>query len=173
MDIFKSFGIGNTTGRKCGCLDYKQTKLFGCSGMKIVLLTTKIDFGIYYCQLSMNLLYFKTSSSIVKGQWVSSSIFNQSCAVLMIHNSSILKHIVFATSKHQALISPKHRSQRGSYNCLHCSMKLVYYIFTSTPRVVRTHFRTNPRIQVFWENQFFPFCGESKNIFDPRNLTRP
>ena len=52
-----------------------------------------------------------------------------------------------------------HRSQIGSYNCLRCSMKVVYYILTSTPGVVRIHFRANPRIQVFWENQFFSFCG--------------
>ena len=56
-----------------------------------------------------------------------------------------------------------HRSQIGKYNYLNCSMKVVYYIFASTPGVVRTHFRTNPRIQVFWENQFFSFCGAHKN----------
>ena len=42
-----------------------------------------------------------------------------------------------------------HRSQIGRYKYLNCSMKVVYYIFTSTPGVVRTHFWTNPRIQVF------------------------
>ena len=42
-----------------------------------------------------------------------------------------------------------HRSQIGSYNCLRCSMKVVYYIFTSTPEVVRIHFWTNPRTQLF------------------------
>ena len=42
-----------------------------------------------------------------------------------------------------------HRSQIGSYNCLNCTMKVVYYIFTSTPGVVKIHFRANPRIQVF------------------------
>ena len=62
---------------------------------------------------------------------------------------------------------PTHRSQRQSYNNLNCSMKVVYYIFTSTPGVVRIHFRANPRIQVFWENQFFSFCGAPKNIFWP------
>ena len=61
-----------------------------------------------------------------------------------------------------------HRSQRGSYNCLHCSMKVVYYIFTSIPGVVRTHFRTNPRVQFFWENQFLSFCGAPKNFFWPQ-----
>ena len=62
----------------------------------------------------------------------------------------------------------RHRSQIGRYNYLNCSMKVVYYIFTSTPGVVRTHFRTNPRIQVFWENQFFSFCGAPKNFFWPQ-----
>ena len=61
-----------------------------------------------------------------------------------------------------------HRSQIGSYNCLNCYMRVVYYIFTSTPGVVRFHFRTNPRTQVFWENQFFSFCGVPKNIFWPQ-----
>ena len=42
-----------------------------------------------------------------------------------------------------------HRSHIGSYNYLNCSMKVVYYIFTSTPGVVRIHFWANPRIQVF------------------------
>ena len=50
----------------------------------------------------------------------------------------------------------QHRSQIGSYNCLHCSMKVVYYIFTSTPGVVRIHFQTNPRI-VFEKISFFHF----------------
>ena len=55
---------------------------------------------------------------------------------------------------------PSHRSQRGSYNCLHCSMKVVYYIFTSTPGVVRIHFWTNPRTQVFFEKiSFFILWG--------------
>ena len=58
-----------------------------------------------------------------------------------------------------------HRSHIGSYNYLNCSMKVVYYIFTSTPGVVRIHFWANPRIQVFLENQFFSFCGVPKNIF--------
>ena len=40
-----------------------------------------------------------------------------------------------------------HRSQIGMYNYLNCSMKVLYYIFTNTPGVVRTHFQTNPRIQ--------------------------
>ena len=62
----------------------------------------------------------------------------------------------------------KHPSQIGSHNCLNCSMKVVYYIFTSTPGVVRNHFRTNPKTQVFWENQFFSFCGVPKNIFWPQ-----
>ena len=63
-----------------------------------------------------------------------------------------------------------HRSQIGSYNCLNCSMKVVYYVFTSTPGVVRIHFRTNPKIQVFVENQFFSFCGAPKN---PKHLIWP
>ena len=43
----------------------------------------------------------------------------------------------------------------GSFNCLNCSMKVVYYIFTSTPGVVRIHFRTNPRTQIFEKISFF------------------
>ena len=62
----------------------------------------------------------------------------------------------------------QHRSQIGSYNYLNCYMKVVYYIFTSTPGVVRFHFWTNPRTQVFWENQFFSFCGSPKNFFWPK-----
>ena len=42
-----------------------------------------------------------------------------------------------------------HRSQIGIYNCFHCSMKVVHYIFTSTPGVFRIHFWTNPKTQVF------------------------
>ena len=42
-----------------------------------------------------------------------------------------------------------HRSQIGSYKDLNCYMKVVYYIFTSTLRVVRIHFWTNHRTQVF------------------------
>ena len=60
-----------------------------------------------------------------------------------------------------------HRSQIGRYNCLNCTTKVVYYIFTSTSGVVGTHFWTNPRIQVFWENQFFSFCEAPKNFFWP------
>ena len=41
-------------------------------------------------------------------------------------------------------------------------------IFTSTSGVVRIHFWTNPRTQVFWENPFFSICGAPKNIFWPQ-----
>ena len=61
-----------------------------------------------------------------------------------------------------------HRSQIGSYDYLNCYMNVVYYNFISTPGIVRIHFRTNPRIQVFWENQFFSFCGAPKNFFWPQ-----
>ena len=64
-----------------------------------------------------------------------------------------------------------HRSQIGSYNCLNCSMKVVYYIFTSTPGVVRTHFRTNPKILVFLRKSvFFHFVGPLETFFDPKHL---
>ena len=53
------------------------------------------------------------------------------------------------------IFNVQHRSQIGMYNYLNCSMKVVYYIFTCTPGVVRFHSWTNPRTQVFWENQFF------------------
>ena len=68
----------------------------------------------------------------------------------------------------QSYVYSHHRSQRGSYNCLNCYMKVVCYIFSSTPGVVRIHFRANPRIQVFWENQFFSFCGAPRNNFWPQ-----
>ena len=66
----------------------------------------------------------------------------------------------------------KHRSQRGRYNSLHCSMEVVYYIFTSTPGVIRIHFRTNPRTQVFLRKSIFlKFCGVPKNfLLTPKTL---
>ena len=74
----------------------------------------------------------------------------------------------FYGGKLHTLKLAKHRSQIWSYNCLNCYMRVVYYIFTSAPGVVRIHFRTNPTTQVFWENQFFSFCGVPKNIFWPQ-----
>ena len=55
-----------------------------------------------------------------------------------------------------------HRSQIGSYNYLNCYMKVVYYLYTSTPGIVRIHFQTNPRTQVFRENQFYIVLYNSK-----------
>ena len=83
------------------------------------------------------------------------------------HKSSrALRHAAeVITDSPAALQVTHHRSQIARYNYLNCSMKVVYYIFTSTPGVVRTHFQTNPRIQVFGENQFFLFCGAPKNFF--------
>ena len=46
---------------------------------------------------------------------------------------------------------------------MHFSIKVVYYIFVSTPGVVRIPFQTNPRTQVFWESQFLSFCGANEN----------
>ena len=62
---------------------------------------------------------------------------------------NILIHIDLFTLSTEPALSPLHRSQIGRYNYLNCSMKVVYYIFTSTPGVVRIHFRTNPTTQVF------------------------
>ena len=42
-----------------------------------------------------------------------------------------------------------HRSQIGSYNCLNCTMKVVYYIFT----------------RFFEKISFFHFVGPLKTFF--------
>ena len=44
-------------------------------------------------------------------------------------------------------------------------------MFTSTPGVVRMHFWTNSRTQVFGENHFFfLFCGALKHFFTPKTF---
>ena len=62
------------------------------------------------------------------------------------------------------IMSALHKSPIGSDNYLNCYMKVVYYNITSTPGLVRIHFRTNPRTQVFGGNQYFSFFGAPKNI---------
>ena len=64
------------------------------------------------------------------------------------------------------IMSALHKSPIGSDNYLNCYMKVVYYNITSTPGLVRIHFRINLRTQVFFEKiSFFLFCGAPKNIF--------
>ena len=51
---------------------------------------------------------------------------------------------------------------------MHYSMKVVYYIFTSSPGVVRIPFWTNPRSQVFFRKLVFFICGDPKNLIWPK-----
>ena len=84
------------------------------------------------------------------------------------HVYTLLGQIILLFSHFSLKCNDFHRSHIGSNNCLNCSIKVVYYIFTSTPGVVRIHFWANPRIQVFLENQFFSFCRAPKNFFGPQ-----
>ena len=52
-------------------------------------------------------------------------------------------------------------------------MKVVYYIFTSTPEVVRIHFQTNPRTQVFFKKKFFPLKSFRSMTTPKLGILRP